>query len=250
MKHLDRLICFTAVQLIVTGLSILVTSGARAELRPVFDELKLFNSAATMPTIEVEAEGKDWVAVSTEILHVTTNYYVSLKRGDIVTISARYADSAITKSRHPGGGKRRWGEFAFEIPKSEMGVLTHFAIDACNQKKKSGARTDEVQTAFVQLPFKLFVRAERFSNQSSKTVDGSVQAKVVCKKAPKQLEISHLDVEVADTNSCPKTAIVNVGFQTNRGDRINFTLEHMNRGLQSTSRSRSKSMVNTLQRSE
>src|SRR5690554_3846247 len=107
MKHLDRLICFTAVQLIVTGLSILVTSGARAELRPVFDELKLFNSAATMPTIEVEAEGKDWVAVSTEILHVTTNYYVSLKRGDIVTISARYADSAITKSRHPGGGKRR-----------------------------------------------------------------------------------------------------------------------------------------------
>src|SRR5262245_35508391 len=72
---------------VVAGLSSLAADGARAELRPVFDELKLYNSPATLPTIEVEAEGQDWTRVSTETLHVTTNYYVSLRSGDIVTIS-------------------------------------------------------------------------------------------------------------------------------------------------------------------
>lgn len=100
MKHLDRLICFTAVQLIVTGLSILVTSGARAELRPVFDELKLFNSAATMPTIEVEAEGKDWVAVSTEIGGATLggeHLLVILDGGQLGNPPARGTESPISQ---------------------------------------------------------------------------------------------------------------------------------------------------------
>lgn len=218
--------------LVFAGLIGAAADTARAEIRPVFHELRLFNSPATLPTIEVEAEGQSWTNVSTETLHVTTNYYVSLKWGDIVTIAAIYSNSSITQNRHPGGGKRRWGEFHFAIPRSQWGTLTHFAIDACNQKKNSGARTDETHTAYVQVPFKLFVRAERVGNQSTRTVDGNVQARVLCKPAPKAVEISHLDVKVDDsTDKCPKTAVVYVGFQTNRGDRIDFTLEHMNQGL-------------------
>src|SRR5262245_14849435 len=95
--------------LIVAGLSTLAAHEARAELRPVFDDLKLYNSPATLPTIEVEAEGQDWTKVSTETLHVTTNYYVSLRRGDIVTISGIFDYWPIVQSRHPGGGRRRWG---------------------------------------------------------------------------------------------------------------------------------------------
>lgn len=231
MKRHRRHLPSILAALVAAGLSSLAADGARAELRPVFDELKLYNSPATLPTIEVEAEGQDWTKVSTETLHVTTNYYVSLRKGDIITISGIFDYWPIVQSRHPGGGRRRWGEFHFEIPNSQMGILKSAAIHACNLKKEAGARTDETHTAYVPVPFKLFVRAERAGNQSTKTVDGDVQAKVVCKQAPKQVEISHLDVTVDDSDKCPKTAVVQVGFNTNRDDRIDFTLEHMNRSL-------------------
>ena len=232
MKRLQKNLRSTCAALICAGLSSLAASGVRAELKPVFDELKLYNSPATLPTIEVAAEGKDWTEVTTQSLHVTTHYYVSLKKGGIVTIVATFGNYPLSESRHPGGGKRRWGEFRFEIANSQMGVLKHFAIDACNQKKKAGARTDETHTAYVPVPFTLFVRAERVGNQATKTADGEVQAKVVCKKAPRVLEISHLDVRVDDSSdTCPKNAVVEVGFNTNRGDPIHFTLEHENGGL-------------------
>ena len=51
--------------LIVAGASGLAPSAAQAELKPVFDQLLLYNSPATLPTIEVEAEGQDWTRVST-----------------------------------------------------------------------------------------------------------------------------------------------------------------------------------------
>jgi hypothetical protein len=222
--------------LMLASLSGFAAGNARAELRPVFGDLRLFNSPATLPTIEVEAEGQDWTRVSTETLHVTTSYYVSLEKGDIITIVAAFSNYPISKSRHPGGGKRRWGEFSFEIPNSQMGTLKGFAVSACNNMKQSGARTDKAHTAYVAVPFTLFVRAERVGNQSTKTVNGNVQAKVVCKMAPKYVRISRLDVEVDSTaKTCPKTATVYVEFRTNRSDRIDFTLEHMNRGELQTS---------------
>jgi hypothetical protein len=96
---------FLAV-LILVGVSTLAPSAAQAELKPVFDKLLLYNSPATLPTIEVEAEGQDWTRVSTETLPVTTSYYVSLKKGDILTITAAFSPN-ITQTRFPGGGKRR-----------------------------------------------------------------------------------------------------------------------------------------------
>ena len=174
--------------LILFGASSLAPSSAHAELKPIFDQLKLYNSPATLPTIEVEAEGQEWTRVSTETLHVTTSYYVSLEKGDIITISAIFRNSPIVQTRHPGGGKRRWGDFSFEITNSQMGVLKDYAIDACNQNKKS-AHARQSHTVYIPVAFRLFVRAERVDNQRSKTVDGDVQAKVVCKRAPKQVEI-------------------------------------------------------------
>jgi hypothetical protein len=219
-----------AVLILVGGASV-ASSDAHAKLRPIFDQLLLFNSPATQPTIAVEAEGQDWTRVSTETLHVTTNYYVSLKKGNITSIIAS-AGSPVTQSRSPGGGKRRWGEFRFEMPNSHLG----FAVFACNQEKQSGARTDDTHTVYVSIPFKLFVSAERVGNVSKREVDGGVGAKVVCKRAPKSVEISHLAVKVDNsTDTCPKNAVVEVGFKTNRDDRIDFTLDHMNAGRLSTS---------------
>jgi hypothetical protein len=81
------------------------------------------------------------------------------------------------------------------------------------------------------LGFKLFVGAGRGGNPATKFVDGQVQAKVICKQAPKLVEISHLAVKVDNsTEACPKSAVVQVSFSTNRDDRIDFTLEHVNHG--------------------
>jgi hypothetical protein len=109
------------------------------------------------------------------------------------------------------------------------------AVLACNQNKQSGANTDGTHTTYVRLGFKLFVGAARVGNPATKLVDGDVQAKVVCKKAPKFVEISHFAVKVDNsTDKCPKQAVVQVGFSTNRDDRIDFTLEHMNSELQTS----------------
>jgi hypothetical protein len=180
---------------ILVGASSLAPSAAHAELKPIFDQLRLYNSPVTLPTIEVEAEGQDCT------------------------------------SRFPGGGKRRWGEFSFELPKTYL----NSAVLACNQNKQSGANTDGTHTTYVRLGFKLFVGAARVGNPATKLVDGDVQAKVVCKKAPKFVEISHFAVKVDNsTDKCPKQAVVQVGFSTNRDDRIDFTLEHMNSELQTS----------------
>jgi hypothetical protein len=180
---------------ILVGASSLAPSAAHAELKPIFDQLRLYNSPVTLPTIEVEAEGQDCTG------------------------------------RFPGGGKRRWGEFSFELPKTYL----NSAVLACNQNKQSGANTDGTHTTYVRLGFKLFVGAARVGNPATKLVDGDVQAKVVCKKAPKFVEISHFAVKVDNsTDKCPKQAVVQVGFSTNRDDRIDFTLEHMNSELQTS----------------
>ena len=150
--------------LIVAGASGLAPSAAQAELKPVFDELLLYNSPATLPTIEVEAEGQDWTRVSTETLHVTTNYYVSLKKGDILTIAAT-PGPGISQTRFPGGGKRRWGEFRFELSKISYEGR---AILACNQTKQSDANTNGIHTTYVDLGFKLFVGAGRVGNPATK----------------------------------------------------------------------------------
>jgi hypothetical protein len=111
-----------------------------------------------------------------------------------------------------------------------------FAVFACNENKPSGANTDATHTIYAPLRFKLFVGAGRVGNPGTKLVDGNVQAKIVCKKAPKLVEISHLAVRVDNsTDTCPKNAVVEVGFKTNRDDRVNFTLDHMNAGVLSTS---------------
>ena len=218
--------------LILAGASGLAPSAAQAKLRPVFGQLLLYNSPATLPTIEVEAEGEKWTRVSTETLHVSTHYYVSLKKGDITRISAMLGFD-IALSRFPGGGKRRWGDFSFQLPGTSVAGP---AIAACNNNKASGAHTDGTHITYVNLGFKLFVGASRTGNAATKLVDGNVQAKVVCKRAPKFVEISHLAVEVDNsTDTCPKNAVVKVAFNTNRDDRIDFTLEHMNGGTASTS---------------
>ena len=83
-----RFFAEAALALVLIGASYVAPSAAHAELEPVFDQLLLYNSPATLPTMEVEAEGQDWTRVSTETLHVTTSYYVSLEKGDILTIAA------------------------------------------------------------------------------------------------------------------------------------------------------------------
>jgi hypothetical protein len=223
--------CFLTA-LVLIGASSLAPSGAHAELKPVFDKLLLYNSPATLPTIEVEAEGKDWTRVRTETLHVRTSYYVSLEKGDISIIIASPSPE-ISQSRSPDGGKRRWGEFSFQLTNENFG---NRAILACNREKESGADTSGTHTTYVDLGFKLFVTATRAGNFADRSVDGQVQAKVICKKAPKLVEISHFAVKLDDTSdSCPKKAVVQVGFSTNRNDRIDFTLAHMNAGTLSTS---------------
>ncbi len=218
--------------LMVAGASSLVPGAAEAKLRPLFDQLLLYNSPATLPTIEVEAEGEKWTRVSTETFHVTTHYYVSLKKGDITRISAMLGFD-IAQSRFPGGGKRRWGDFTFQLTGAHVAGP---AIAACNNNKASGDHTDGTHTVYVDLGFKLFVGAQRAGNTATQLVDGQVQAKVICKKAPKFVEIGNLAVEVDNsTDTCPKNALVKVGFKTNRDDRIDFTLEHMNAGTATTS---------------
>jgi hypothetical protein len=108
-----------ALALVLIGASFVAPSAVHAELKPVFDQLLLYNSPATLPTMEVEAEGQDWTRVSTETLHVTTSYYVPLEKGDILSIAAT-PGPGISQIRFPGGGKRRWGEFNFELPKNSF----------------------------------------------------------------------------------------------------------------------------------
>lgn len=207
---------------------------AKAELKPKFDKLQLYNTISTMPVIEVEAEDKSWTKVSTQTLKVTTSYYASLKKGKLISIIALYKNYPVSKVRHTSG-KWRKGNFLFELPASQFGTIEHYAINACNQKKKDGARTDQTHTAYIGLPFELFVRAERVGNQATKTVQGQIQAKVVCKKAPKLVEITHLNLKYdKSTNKCPINGVVEVGFNTNRNDKIHFTLGHMSRGLHKT----------------
>lgn len=225
-----------AIVLAATAATLSFNAGAaKAELKPVYDKLQLYSTLHGTPTIEVAAKGKDWTDVTTDKINVKTAYYVSLKKGKIITISALYEHYPIGKSRHPGGGKWRKGEFSIEMTSAQFGPLKYHAINACNVLKKNGARTDEQHTTYIPIPFRLFVRAERVGNQSTKTVPGNVQAKIICKKAPVQLEISHLDLVIkSSSNKCPKDGEVEVGFKTNRGDKIAFRLEHANRGLHTT----------------
>jgi hypothetical protein len=116
MSALGKNLYSVLAALILAGASSLAPSAAHAELKPIFDQLRLFNSPATLPTIEVEAEGQDWTRVSTGTLHVTTSYYVSLKKGDILSIIATPGPD-ITQSRFPGGGKRRWASSASSSPR-------------------------------------------------------------------------------------------------------------------------------------
>ena len=139
------LYCFLAA-LILVGASSLAPSAAHAELKPIFDQLRLYNSPVTLPTIEVEAEGQDCT------------------------------------SRFPGGGKRRWGEFSFELPKTYL----NSAVLACNQKKQSGANTDGTHTTYVRLGFKLFVGAARVGNPATKLEH--VQAFPIPGESPKSRE--------------------------------------------------------------
>jgi hypothetical protein len=216
--------------LIVAGASSLVPSSAHAELKPLFNKLLLYNSPETLPTIEVEAEGQEWARVSSGTLHVTTNYYVSLNKGDITTITAFVGFVRLT--RMPGGGKERWGEFSFEIPGGNLG----FAITACNKEKQSGANTGETHTTYAQVPALLRVSAKRAGNSATREADGNVQARIVCKRAPKLVEIRSFAVEVdPSTDKCPKNAVVRVSFNTNSDDRIDFALDHRNAGSLSTS---------------
>ncbi len=221
----------TLIALFAIILNITATITARAELKPKFDKLDLYNTISTQPVIEVAAEDKEWVKVTTQTLKVSTSYYVSLKKGKLMSIIALYDLYPLSKVRHTDG-KWRKGTFGFEITNAQMGVLKNSAVTACNNLKKNGARTDETHNTYMPLPFKLFVRAKRVGNQATKTVPGKISAKIVCKKAPKLVEISHLDVKYdKDTNKCPIQGVVQVGFRTNRNDKIHFTLGHMSRGL-------------------
>lgn len=223
----------TTIPLLLLAAGLLSTP-ARAELKPKFDKLQLYSTIGSQPVIVVEAEDKLWTRVSTNVLNVSTHYYVSLKKGKLLTISAIYGNFPIAKVRHTSG-KWRKGTFRFEIPKNQFGTVENYAINACNELKKNGARTDKDHTTHIGLPFNLFVRAERVGNQAAKTVAGNISAKVICKKAPKLVEISHLNVKYdKTTNKCPIKAVVEVGFNTNRDDKIHFTLGHMNRGLHQT----------------
>ena len=228
--HFSRL----CAAVILLAVSVLFPDAAHARLNPKFGDVKIYSSAGTEPVIEVFAEGEAWTEVRQSELAVSLQYHVSMKKGKIQLIRgfysawAQYGFDPNLAAETNAGSKTKSGTFQTKITGKAMDFVKLVAIAKCNDfiyHGETGNKIDRDYTTYIDLGFSLFVRAKRVGNESTRTAPGQVQAKVICRKAPKTSWVDNFSVEIENTEQCPKKATVKVSFRSTRQDPISFQIQ-------------------------